>query len=88
MDWVTFLIIVWNLQPIPCVILGYPTARKTGRSKFNWVVVGLLASIPPIFGIVLMVAAYLWYPSPAPKAGPGYHPPGQRTERRQGRPRP
>jgi len=74
MDLTTVLIIIWNLQPIPCVILGYLTARKTGRSKFNWVVVGLLASIPPIIGIFLMLAAYYWYPPPAPRVGPGYQP--------------
>jgi hypothetical protein len=86
MDLTTFLIIIWNLQPIPCVILGYLTARKTGRSKFNWVVVGLLASIPPIFGIFLMLAAYYWYPAPAPRPGPGYQPrqggSGERGDRR------
>jgi len=86
MDLTTFLIIIWNLQPVPCVILGYLTARKTGRSKFNWVVVGLLASIPPIVGIFLMLAAYYWYPAPAPRPGPGYHPqrggPGERGDRR------
>jgi hypothetical protein len=74
MDPVTILIIIWNLQPIPCVLLGYLTARKTGRSTFNWIVVGLLASIPPIVGILLMLAAYYWYPAPAPRPGPGYHP--------------
>ena len=74
MDLTTVLIVIWNLQPIPCVLLGYLTARKTGRSRFNWVVVGLLASIPPIVGILLMLAAYYWYPPPTPQPGPGYHP--------------
>lgn len=74
MDLTTVLIIIWNLQPLVCVPLGYLTARKTGRSRFNWIVVGLLASIPPIVGIVLMLAAYYWYPPPAPRPGPGYHP--------------
>ncbi len=74
MDLATALIIVWNLQPIPCVLLGYLTARKTGRSKFNWVAVGLLASIPPIVGILLMLAAYYWYPAPTPRPSPGYQP--------------
>jgi len=74
MDLTTVLIIIWNLQPIPCVVLGVLTARKTGRSTFNWVVVGLLASIPPIVGIFLMLAAYYWYPPPTPRPGPGYQP--------------
>ena len=85
MDLTTILIIIWNLQPIPCVLLGYLTARKTGRSKFNWVIVGLLASIPPIVGIFLMLAAYYWYPAPAPRPGPGYQPrrdAGSRDRRR------
>ena len=77
MDPVTILIIIWNLQPIPCVLLGYLTARKTGRSKFNWIAVGLLASIPPIVGILLMLAAYFFYPAPTPRAGPGYQPRGR-----------
>jgi hypothetical protein len=74
MDATTVLIVIWNLQPVPCVLLGYLTARRTGRSTFNWIVVGLLASIPPIVGIFLMLAAYYWYPAPAPRAGPGYQP--------------
>jgi len=83
-----FLLLQWQLPvlPIACMVLGYSTARKTHRSVFNWVLVGLLAGIIPVMGPILMVIAYFWYPPPAPTTRPGYHPPGsvERDARRSG----
>jgi len=81
-----FFLLQWQLPvlPVACVVLGVLTARKTHRSVFNWVLVGLLAGIVPVVGPVLMVAAYLWYPPPVAQASrPGHHPPGS-AERRPG----
>ena len=38
-----FLLLQWQLPvlPIVCVVLGVLTARKTHRSLFNWVLVGV-----------------------------------------------
>lgn len=83
-----FLLLQWQLPvlPIACMVLGYYTARKTSRSVFNWILVGLLAGIIPVVGPILMVIAYFWYPPPAPTVRPGYHPPGsaERDARRSG----
>ena len=79
-EWVfeVFLLLQWQLPvlPIVCVVLGVLTARKTHRSLFNWVLVGILAGVIPVMGPILMVVAYLWYPPPPPSSRPGYHPPG------------
>jgi len=80
-----FFLLQWQLPvlPVVCVVLGVLTARKSHRSVFNWVLVGLLAGIIPVVGPILMVVAYLWYPPPAPQASrAGYHPPGS-AERKQ-----
>jgi hypothetical protein len=72
-----FFLLQWQLPvlPVVCIVLGVLTARKTQRSVFNWVLVGLLAGLVPVVGPVLMVVAYLWYPPPPPSTKAGYHPP-------------
>jgi predicted ABC-type exoprotein transport system permease subunit len=72
-----FFLLQWQLPilPVVCVVLGVLTARKSHRSVFNWVLVGLLAGLIPVVGPILMVVAYLWYPPPPPTTRPGYHPP-------------
>jgi hypothetical protein len=72
-----FFLLQWQLPvlPVVCIVLGVLTARKTQRSVFNWVLVGLLAGIIPVLGPILMVVAYLWYPPPPPTTRPGHHPP-------------
>jgi len=87
-----FYLLQWQLPvlPVVCIVLGVLTARKTHRSTFNWVLVGLFAGVIPVVGPVLMVVAYFWYPPPAPTRRAGYHPPGSgaaRTKRGQRRPR-
>lgn len=73
-----FFLLQWQLPilPVVCVVLGVLTARRTHRSVFNWVLVGLLAGVIPVVGPVLMVIAFFFYPPPAPSSRPGYHPPG------------
>jgi hypothetical protein len=72
-----FLLLQWQLPvlPVVCVVLGVLTARKTHRSVFNWVLVGLLNGVIPVLGPILMVIAYFFYPPPAPTVRPGFHPP-------------
>lgn len=72
-----FLLLQWQLPvlPIACMVLGYFIARKTQRSAFNWILVGLLNGIIPVLGPILMVIAYFFYPPPAPSTKRGYHPP-------------
>jgi hypothetical protein len=73
-----FFVLQWQLPilPVVCVVLGVLTARRTHRSVFNWVLVGLIAGVIPVVGPVLMVIAFFFYPPPAPSSRPGYHPPG------------
>ena len=73
-----FLVLQWQLPvlPIGCMVLGYFIARKTHRSVFNWILVGLINGIIPVLGPILMVIAYFFYPPPAPTVRPGYNPPG------------
>jgi hypothetical protein len=83
-----FFLLQWQLPilPVVCIVLGVLTARKTHRSIFNWVLVGLLAGLVPVVGPVLMVVAYFWYPPPPPTTRPGYHPAkGGRTRPKPGR---
>lgn len=78
-----FFLLQWQLPvlPVVCVVLGVLTARKSHRSVFNWVLVGLLAGLIPVVGPILMVVAYLWYPPPPPTTRPGYHPPKTTRQR-------
>jgi len=78
-----FYLLQWQLPvlPVVCIVLGVLTARKTHRSTFNWVLVGLFAGVIPVVGPVLMVVAYFWYPPPAPTRRAGYHPPGSGAAR-------
>lgn len=78
-----FFLLQWQLPvlPVVCVVLGVLTARKSHRSVFNWVLVGLLAGLIPVMGPILMVVAYLWYPPPPPTTRRGYHPPKTTRER-------
>ena len=78
-----FLLLQWQLPvlPVVCVVLGYLTAKKTHRSVFNWVLVGLLNGVIPVLGPILMVLAYFFYPPPTPRVTPGYNPPGSRERR-------
>lgn len=88
-----FLLLQWQLPvlPIVCMVLGYYTARRTSRSVFNWILVGLLNGLIPVVGPILMVIAFFFYPPPAPRVTPGYHPPKSgergRTQRGERRPR-
>jgi hypothetical protein len=88
-----FFLLQWQLPvlPVVCIVLGVLTARKSHRSVFNWVLVGLLAGIIPVVGPILMVVAYFWYPPPPPTNRPGHHPPKtsakERTRTGESRPR-
>jgi hypothetical protein len=81
-DIVGFLFTFYTLgfQTVACMILGYFTARKTFRSVFNWLVVGFIAGLIPLIGLVFMLIAYFFYPPPTPRSGPGYHPPRDRSD--------
>jgi hypothetical protein len=74
-----------GIQLVACLVLGYLTARKTGRSVFNWLVLGFINSLIPLFGFLLMLSAYFFYPAPAPRAGPGYQPRRESRDPRRGR---
>lgn len=67
-----------GFQTIVCMILGYYTAKRSLRSVFNWLVVGFVAGLIPIMGLVFMIVAYFFYPPPSPGSRPGHHPPRTR----------
>ncbi|HEY5387588.1 MAG TPA: hypothetical protein VIL79_06765 [Thermoleophilia bacterium] len=46
-------------QLVICVLLGYLAARKTGGDLLNWLVIGFLAALVPLAGVVVMLA--LWW---------------------------
>ena len=63
-----------------CMLLGYFAARKTGGDLLNWLVVGFLAALVPLAGILIMFG--LWWragaalPESAPEGAPdGAEPP-------------
>jgi hypothetical protein len=80
------VVLLWLVQLVGCLYLGYRTAKKTGRSMLNWTVMGfLLAVIIPPVGLVVSLVAFLFYPpliSPhplaAPRDDPGDAPPKRR----------
>lgn len=66
------LFIIWSfgLQIPVCMYLGYLTAKKTGRSVLNWLVMGfIIAVIPPPMSIIISLVAYFFYPPAMPKRG-------------------
>jgi hypothetical protein len=72
------LTLLWIVQLAGCLYLGVRTARKTGRSLLNWVVMGfLLAVVFPPVGLVLSVVSFLFYPDLMPR-----HPQAERHEGR------
>jgi len=62
-------------QMVICMVLGYLAARKTAGDVLNWLVVGFLAALVPLAGVLIMLG--LWWRSgtavPAgapPESGP------------------
>jgi hypothetical protein len=47
-------------QLICCLALGWLTARRTGGSLLNWLVVGFLTSIVPVLGVLVMAGLFVW----------------------------
>jgi hypothetical protein len=80
---VELLMTIWLAQTVVCIWLGLRTARRTGRSKVNWVVIGFLCAIPPLAGILIMLLAYFAYPEAMPKGPPGGVPERKGSRRRQ-----
>lgn len=64
------MLIMWTcglLIPV-CMYLGYRTAKRTGRSVVNWLLMGfLIAVFPPPVSIAISIVAYYWYPPAMPK---------------------
>lgn len=83
------VVLLWLVQLVGCLYLGYRTAKKTGRSMLNWTVMGfLLAVIVPPVGLVVSVVAFLFYPpliSPHPLAERQVERGGTRPRRRRPR---
>lgn len=78
--------LVLFLQFLPCLYLGYRTAKKTGRSMLAWVAIGAVASVLPLIGPILMVVSVLWMPPPL-RRNPGPPPaPEQPPSHRRRRP--
>jgi uncharacterized membrane protein len=46
-------------QMVICMLLGYFAARKTAGDLLNWLVVGFLAALVPLAGILIMFG--LWW---------------------------
>lgn len=46
-------------QLVICMLLGYFAARKTGGDLLDWLVVGFLAALVPLAGVLVMLA--LWW---------------------------
>jgi hypothetical protein len=62
--------IVWQVQIVFTVFMGYKTAKKTGRSVVNWIFMGVVfAVIPPPLSIILSLVSYYYYPPLMPKSG-------------------
>ena len=59
-----------GFQTIVCMMLGYSPRRRSQRSVFNWLVVGFVAGLIPMVGLVFMVVAYFFYPPPHAGRGP------------------
>jgi len=61
--------LLFAIQLAVCLFAGYRTARRTGRSRLNWLVFGTLAAVlfPP-FGAALSLIAFLVCPPRAPDA--------------------
>ena len=46
-------------QMVICMLLGYFAARKTASDLLNWLVVGFLAALVPLAGVLVMLG--LWW---------------------------
>jgi len=46
-------------QMVICMLLGYLTARKTAGDLLNWLVVGFVAALVPLAGVLIMLG--LWW---------------------------
>jgi uncharacterized membrane protein len=49
--------VFWALGPqlVICLLLGYAAAKRSGGSLLNWLIVGFLAAVVPLVGVVVMV---------------------------------
>ena len=58
-------------QMVICMLFGYFAARKTAGDLLNWLVVGFLAALVPLAGILIMLG--LWWRAGAtlPQSTPG-----------------
>lgn len=52
-------------QLLICLALGHAAARRSGGSLLNWLVVGFLAAIVPVAGVIVMAIL-----SRRPRSGP------------------
>jgi hypothetical protein len=50
---------VMGPQLVVCMLLGYLAARKTAGDLLNWLVVGFLAALVPLAGVLIMLG--LWW---------------------------
>jgi cytochrome bd-type quinol oxidase subunit 1 len=46
-------------QLVICMVLGYLAARKTAGDLLTWLVIGFLAALVPLAGVVIMLS--LWW---------------------------
>jgi len=59
--------VLFAVQLPVCLYVGLRTARRTGRSVLNWLVIGLLAAIVyPPFGALTMLVVFLVCPPARP----------------------
>ena len=42
-------------QMVICMVLGYFTARRTAGDLLDWLVVGFLAALVPLVGVLIML---------------------------------
>ena len=65
--------VFWALGPqlVICLVLGYAAAKRSGGSLLNWLIVGFLAAIVPLAGVVVMLVLLRRVrPKPASSVGP------------------